>query len=251
MLRIGALLCLVVAASGAVHAQAENDTSTAYKGPPVTMLRDGGLGAIDLAGKRAYVEFQNSPRLSTLLARRAQSRGAVVVETASEADVWIEAKGEFKAAREYGNRRAHADVGEVFEKAGGVQTTGLRQDVMFSHGGAALDAAQATVVANLLSAVADTSGFRGWFNNLVAGDPDGFCFRGCEYRQTATITLSVRQASGAPLGSLSVAASTSDRKLLPLPLVEAALAEAFGELDRANPSPPSAASGRELDGAGQ
>jgi len=240
MPRIGALLCLVVAASGAAHAQGENDTSTAYKGPPVTMLRDGGLGAIDLAGKRAYVEFQNSPRLSALLARRAQSLGAVVVTTGSEADVWIEAKGEFKAAREYGNRRAHADVGEVFEKARAVQTTGLRQDVMFSHGGTALDAAQATVAANLLSAFADASGFRGWFNNLVAGDP--------EYKQTATITLSVRQASGAPLGSLSVVASTSDRKLLPLPLAEAALAEALGELDRANASPPSAANGREPNG---
>jgi hypothetical protein len=251
MLRVGAILCLVVAASGAVHAQVENDTSTAYKGHPVTMLRDGGLGAIDLAGKRAYVEFQNSPRLSTLLARRAQSLGAVVVTTGSEADVWIEAKGEFKAAREYGNRRAHADVGEVFEKAQAVQTTGSRQDVMVSHGGSALDAAQTTVAANLLSAVADASGFRGWFNNLVAGDPDGFCFQGCEYKQTAAITLSVRQASGAPVGSLSVAASTSDRKLLPLPLVEAALSEALGELDRANASPPYAASGRELDGARQ
>jgi hypothetical protein len=233
----------------ASYAQDGRATAEANNAPSVAVRREGGFDAIALAGKRVYVDFKNSHKLAAVLVDRVQAHGAVVVATASEADVRLEGQGAFNAAREYGNRRAHADVGEVFEQAGTtVQTTGVRRDVMLSHGGAALNAAQATVAANLLSAFADASGFRGWFNTIVAGDPDGFCFRGCEYKQAATITLSLRQANGAPVGSLSVVASTLDKRLLPLPLIEAALKEALGYLSS---SPAAVGGSMEYEGATQ
>lgn len=135
------------------------------------------------------------------------------------------------AAREFGNRQARADVGEVFEKAGHVETMNKSLNIVLSHGGPVLSAGESMVVLNFLNFVGEATGFKGWFNNLVAGDPDGFCFKGCEYRQGATISLEMRSREVARIGTASVTAGAEDRKLMPLPLIEAALGATLGEFD--------------------
>jgi hypothetical protein len=85
------------------------------------------------------------------------------------------------------------------------------------------------VVLNFLNLVGEATGFKGWFNNLVASDPDGFCFKGCEYRQGATISLEMRGREGERIGAVSTTAGAEDRKLKPLPLIEAALGSMLDE----------------------
>jgi hypothetical protein len=155
--------------------------------------------------------------------------GGQVVQPAEGADVVLEGEGIFMAAREFGNRQARADVGEVFEKAGHVETKNKSLNIVLSHGGPVLSVGESMVVSNFLNFVGEATGFKGWFNNLVAGDPDGFCFKGCEYRQGATISLEMRSREGARIGAASVTAGAEDKKLMPLPLIEAALGSMLGE----------------------
>jgi len=245
---LAAIACLALPLHAQDQEQAVGQRDDKPSQQSISITRNGSLPLEQLAGKNVFVAFKNSGKMAEVLADRVARLGGQVVQSEEGADVVLEGEGVFMAARELGNRQAHADVGEVFEKTGHVETKNKSLNIVLSTGGPVLSAGQSMVVLNFLNLVGEVTGFKGWFNNLVAGDPDGFCFQGCEYKQTAAITLSVRQASGAPVGSLSVAASTSDRKLLPLPLIEAALAEALGDLDRANALSLSVASGSELEG---
>jgi hypothetical protein len=245
---LAVITCLALPLHAQDHEQVGDQRDDKPSQQSISITRNGSLPLEQLPGKKAFVTFKNSDKITEVLADRVARLGGQVVQSAEWADVVLEGEGVFMAAREFGNRQARADVGEVFEKTGNVETKNKSLNIVLSTGGPVLSAGQSMVVLNFLNLVGEATGFKGWFNNLVAGDPDGFCFQGCEYKQTAAITLSVRQASGAPVGSLSVAASALDRKLLPLPLIEAALAEALGELDRANALSLSVASGSELEG---
>jgi hypothetical protein len=195
----------------------------------ISITKDGSLPVGQLAGKKVFVTFKNSVKLTEVMANRVTNAGAEVVQSAEGADVVLEGEGVFVAARPLHNRQARADVGEVFEKEGHVETKKKSVDIMLSPGNALMSAWQATVVANFLSLVADATGFRSWFNTLVAGDPDGSCFKGCEYKQSATISLEMRSREGERIGAVSATAGAEDRKLMPLPLIEAALGAALDE----------------------
>lgn len=194
--------------------------------PNIQIKKEGAIPVSQLTGKKVFVSFKNSPKLTDALAARVASAGAQLVAR-DEADVVLGGEGFFRAARQFGNRQAHADVGEVFEKAGQVETKNKSFTVVLAHGGPLMTAGQATVVSNFFYMVSESTGFRGWFNNLVAGDPDGYCFRGCEYSQAANVTLTVKDKDGNSIGSESATASAENKKLLPMPLIEAALQAVF------------------------
>lgn len=169
--------------------------------------------------------------MTEVLADRVARLGGQVVQSEEEADVVLKGEGIFMAARKAGNRQARADVGEVFEKGGHVETKSRSLDIMLSTGGPGLSAAESMAVLNLLDFVVEVTGFSGWLNNLIAGDPDGHCFSGCEYKQRAVIGLEMRSREGENLGAASVMADAEDRKLMPLPLIDAALEAMLSEFD--------------------
>jgi hypothetical protein len=189
----------------------------------ITITKDGSLPLGQLAGKKVFVVFKNSGKLTEVLVEGVTRLGGQVVQSAEDADVRLTGEGVFMARRELGNRSAHADVGEVFEKAGQVETKNHSFNIILSNGGPVLSAGQATVVANFAQMIGEVTGVRSWFNNLVAGDPDGFCFKGCEYKQRATISLEMRGQDETRIGAVSVSAGAEDKKLMPLQIIEAAL----------------------------
>lgn len=197
----------------------------------ITITKDDSLPLVQLAGKKVFVSFKNSGKLTDVLVARVASLGGQVVQSNEEADVKLTGEGVFTAGREYGNRRARADVGEVFEKAGQVETKNHAFNIVLASGGPVLSAGQATVVANFAQMIGEATGAKSWFNNLVAGDPDGFCFKGCEYKQRATISLEMRGRDETRIGAASVTAGAEDKKLLPLQIIEAALGAMQGEFD--------------------
>ena len=228
-----AVLAVIACFALPLHAQDQEQAGGQRDDKPsqqsISITRNGSLPLEQLAGKKVFVAFKNSGKLTEVLADRVAHLGGQVVQSAEGADVVLEGEGIFMAAREFGNRQARADVGEVFEKAGHVETKNKSLNIVLSHGGPVLSAGESMVVSNFLNFVGEATGFKGWFNNLVAGDPDGFCFKGCEYRQGATISLEMRSREGARIGAASVTAGAEDRKLMPLPLIEAALGAMLGE----------------------
>lgn len=233
---LAVIACLALPLHAQDHDQAgsQNETKSGQRDeqpgqPSISITKDGSLPLGQLTGKKVFVIFKNSGKLTEVLTDRVTRLGGQIVQSIEEADVVLEGEGIFMAAREFGNRQARADVGEVFEKAGYVETKNKSLNIVLSHGGPVLSAGQATVLANFAEMVGEATGFKGWFNNLVAGDPDGFCFKGCEYRQGATISLEMRGRDGARIGTASVTAGAEDRKLTPLPLIEAALGAMLSE----------------------
>ncbi len=228
VLAVIACLALPLRAQDQEQAGGQRDDKPSQQS--ISITRNSSLPLEQLHGKKAFVAFKNSGKMTEVLADCVARLGGQVVQSAEGADVVLEGEGIFMAAREFGNRQARADVGEVFEKAGHVETKSHESlDIVLSHGGPVLSAGESMVVSNFLNFVGETTGFKGWFNNLVAGDPDGFCFKGCEYRQGATISLEMRSREGARIGTASVTAGAEDRKLMPLPLIEAALGAMLGE----------------------
>lgn len=228
--------CLALPLHAQDHDQAgsQNETKSGQRDeqpgqPAISITKDGSLPLEQLSGKKVFVVFRNSGKLTEVLADRVASLGGQIAPSEEEAELILGGEGFYAARREFGSRQARADVGEVFEKAGHVETKNKSLNIVLSHGGPVLSAGESMVVSNFLNFVGETTGFKGWFNNLVAGDPDGFCFKGCEYRQGATISLEMRSREGARIGTASVTAGAEDRKLMPLPLIEAALGAMLGE----------------------
>jgi hypothetical protein len=226
---LAVIACLALPLHAQDQEQAGDQRDEKPSQPSISITRNGSLPLEQLPGKKAFVTFKNSGKMTQVLADRVARLGGQVVQSAEGADVVLEGEGAFMAARELGNRQARADVGEVFEKDGHVETKNKSLNIVLSHGGPVLSAGESMAVLNFLNFVGEATGFEGWFNTLIAGDPDGFCFKGCEYRQGATISLEMRSREGARIGAASVTAGTEDRKLMPLPLIEAALGTLLGE----------------------
>lgn len=231
---LAAIACLVLPLYGCAGLPSQGQSQEGNR-PSISVTKNGSLPLEQLGGKKVFVAFKNSSKLTALLADRVTRAGGEVVQSEADADVRLTGEGLFAAQRLFGGRRASADVGEVFEKSGHVETKNKSLNIVLSHGGPVLSAGQATVLANFAEMVGEATGFKGWFNNLVAGDPDGFCFKGCEYRQGTAINLEMRGRDGARIGAASVTAGTEDRKLLPLQLIEAALGEMLSEFGDSQP----------------
>lgn len=219
------ILAATIAGCGTFKHQTQTSTQNLPESerPDIKTSVDGVIPVNLLAEKQVFVSFKNSEKLTKVLANIVEKNGGKIALAANQADLILEGHGEFAAIRQYSNRRARADVGEAFEKGGEVSSIDRNVNIVISPGGALLNAGQATVLATGVGAVADITGFRGWFNNLVAGDPDGVCFQGCEYRQAVAIEIALKGRDGNPLGDARITSRTAHKKLLPVPLINAVL----------------------------
>jgi hypothetical protein len=228
-----AAMAVIACLSLPLYAQDQEQAAGQQENKPeqqsISITKDGSLPVGQLAGKKVFVTFKNSGKLTEALADRVTNAGAEVAQSAEGADVVLEGEGVFTAVKPLVNRQAHADAGEVFEKNGYVKTKRKSLDIALSTGSGALSAGQSMVLLNFANLVGEVTGFKDWFNTLVAGDPDGFCFKGCEYKQRATISLEMRSREGERIGAVSATAGAEDRKLMPLPLIEAALGAVLDE----------------------
>jgi len=191
--------------------------------PDITTSVDGSIPVKHLAEKQVYVTFKNSETLSGILANIVEKNGGKIAKAADQADLVLEAHGEFVAVRPAGNRIARADVGEAFEKGGAVSSIARNMHIVISPGGPLLSAGQSTMLLSAIGGLSDIVGIKAWFNNLVAGDPDGVCFQGCEYKQAVVIAVALKDRDGTSLGESQIISKTEHKKLWPVPMIEAAL----------------------------
>lgn len=227
----GAVMTLILAVTMAGCGTFQHQTQTSTENlnetdrPDIKTSIDGAIPVKHLAEKQVFVSFKNSEKLTKVLANIVEKNGGKIALAANQADLILEGHGEFVAIRQFGNRRARADVGEAFEKVGEVSSARRGAHFVISPGGALLNAGLATALATGVSTISDITGLRGWFNNLVAGDPDGVCFRGCEYSQAVAIEIVLKDRDGVLLGESIITSRTDHKDLWPVPLIDTALNE--------------------------
>ena len=225
----GAMTGMMLIASPG-HAQEREAAPVTKEAVAVTTSVSDRFPVMAIAGKRVRVSFSNSPSLTSLFANKLKGSFAMVA-AGEPADIDIRISGLFSARRERGSRKAQGDIGTLVEKGGRVSAGDRQLSAVLPSSLTTVYAADATGVVTLLEFAADVTGFRSWFNTLMAGDPDGVCVRGCEYQQGAQIVMEAVDSSGAPVGVLTVTTTAFDRRLAPDALIDFALSATLARLE--------------------
>ena len=220
---------MLIALSG--HAQEREAAPVTREAVAVTTSVSDQFPRMAIAGKRVRISFSNSPTLTSLFANKLKGSVAAVVAAGEPADIDIRISGLFSARRERGNRNVQGDIGTLVEKGRRVSAGDRQGSASLPSSLTTVYAADATGVVTLLEFAADVTGFRSWFNTLMAGDPDGVCVRGCEYQQGAQIVMEAVDSSGAPVGVLTVTTTAFDRRLAPDALIDFALSATLARLE--------------------
>lgn len=133
--------------------------------------------SMSLQGKTVSVEFQQSKKLSDLVADYLRSKGITVVPLDQNPEVTLEMLGAFRIARP-GEKGLTGMIGEIAEPS---MTYSQSQD---SHDTATMKGSQVAltaIVANAISLsqlftwLSQKTGVSGWINKNITGDPRGFC----------------------------------------------------------------------------
>lgn len=180
-------------------------------------------GHIDLSadrGRKVFIEFLASPKLTAAARASLVSNGFELVDTREQADVVYELDGAFQALRPATRRTAEVRVGDYAENPASLATTsGRGGSVMLSLNPLAM------LIGTIASNVGNATGAQDSVNATTAGDPDGKCLSRCEtwrYRQRNVVNL-MRKEGGAEQ-KCSVLATTEDAELLPSRLIQSSLA---------------------------
>lgn len=168
-------------------------------------------------GKKVFVEFVNSPKLTTIFSDAFTKSGAIVVQTADEADMTVHLEGKYKAIRPATGRRGEVDIGTQMEKAGDIVTKDHQTGIWISQGVGNLTPLQTSGVVSAVDLFARATGFRDWFNSKVSGDPDGVCLANCDswkYKQEALIVIGLKEKGQDNYASTSAFRSQATEKEL-------------------------------------
>lgn len=179
-------------------------------------------GHIDLAadlGRKVYIEFLASPKLTAAARTALLAQGFTLVDAKDQADVIYELDGAFQALRPATRRTAEVRVGDYAENPAPLATkSGRGGSVMLSLNPLAM------LIGTIASNVGNATGAQDSVNAATAGDPDGKCLSRCEtwrYRQRNVVNL-VRKAAGEEQ-KCAVLATAEDAELLPARLIQSSL----------------------------
>lgn len=187
-------------------------------------------GRIDLTadrGRKVFVEFLASQKLTAAARAALAAQGFELVDTREQADVVFELDGAFQAQRPATRRTAEIRVGDYAENPAPLATkSGRGGSVMLSLNPLAM------LIGTIASNVGNATGAQDSVNAATAGDPDGKCLSRCEtwrYRQRNVVSLT-RKAAGEEQKCV-VLATAEDAELLPARLIQSSfdgLADAVG-----------------------
>lgn len=184
-------------------------------------------GHIDLAadrGRKVYIEFLASPKLTAAARAALVAQGFTLVDARDQADVVYELDGAFQALRPATRRTAEVRVGDYAENPTPLATkSGRGGSVMLSLNPLAM------LIGTIASNVGNATGAQDSVNAATAGDPDGKCLSRCEtwrYRQRNVVNF-VRKADGEEQ-KCAVLATAEDAELLPARLIQSSL-DALGD----------------------
>jgi hypothetical protein len=224
---VAAAMAAAMVMSGAVLAQGQEEAKAApvasepakaaeapkQARPAVTVTVGGQKTSI--AESPVWFEWTGSEALTKLGSQAALDRGLQAAASSSAAAVRVTVSGELAligGPKFY--RGVRAPLADVVDKA--AKLDGKRSADASDARRIAVDSAVATGVisaglgavasglalADVFVSIADATGFRGWFNSKVAGDPRGLCFGShCEtwnqVKQTAYVRVVVQRGDQA------------------------------------------------------
>ncbi|WP_126448103.1 hypothetical protein [Sulfuricystis multivorans] len=155
-----------------------------------------------IAEKRLYVSFKHSPKMTRILQEKMRAMGFTVAEKLEDADAKFNFDGIFLISGA-GKEEVRGRLGELLESAVGVAQPSNpdyhHQNVDLLQIGVSV---AATGVASMLSVtdmvrwIGQKTGIAGRFNELLTGDPRGFCYGDQCNKFTSSVILSVNGDSG-------------------------------------------------------
>lgn len=153
----------------------------------------------DLRGKRLYVEFANSPLLTSFLRRTLIERGYRIVESAEGSEAQLRFQGTVSIGL-FATKPATVQLAEIIEKGSlkvptkeeaTVGNTSVLDVVAMNQAARPFGVAfrNSVTLTGVLDWISDATGLRGAFNKALTGDPRGICIhKDCDkYQQTVSI----------------------------------------------------------------
>lgn len=156
----------------------------------------------ELIEKRVYIAFDGSPKMTRVLQEKLKARGYSVVDKPEDADAKFRVGGMFTISGA-GKEDVRGKLGDLLESAVGADQPSnpdyRHQNVDLLQIGVS---AAYTGVASMLSVtdmvrwIGQKTGIAGRFNELLTGDPRGFCFGDACSKYTSTVVINVTGDSG-------------------------------------------------------
>ena len=189
----------------------------------------------DLAKKRLFVEFIESPKLTALFRKAMIDRGYQLVDSADSSEAQLRFRG-FASVGLFATKPATAPLAEIVEKArleapgketAQVDNTTLADVAIRDVVGHSISTSFGQLVtgSSLVDWIGDATGVHGAFNQALTGDPRGFCMnKNCnKYQQKVMVAV-----TGYATWILS--SSVLDEKIILDQLIEETLGKALEPL---------------------
>lgn len=157
------------------------------------------LPAAEVGGKRVFIEFDGSPKASQVLQEKLRRRGFNVVETAGDADARFKVGGAF-AITGGGKEEVRGKLSELLESS--VEATPSNspdyrhQNIDLVQIAAGRAYTGFISVTDMVRWLGQKTGIAGRFNEMLTGDPRGFCWHESCSKFTSSAIVSVKGDSG-------------------------------------------------------
>ena len=146
----------------------------------------------DVASKKIFITFDQSPKATTIIQDNLRSRGFIVVESENEAEEKYYLSGTYNIGR-INEKNKYGKLGPLLESSIEIDASGKPKqsigafDVLSS--GTVFGFSSFISISNMANALSQLVGFTGWLNKMIAGDPRGFCHhKDCNiYRSTVNV----------------------------------------------------------------
>lgn len=177
----------------------------AIAAPDITIQREphyNALPSADSVNKRIYVIFDGSLKMTRILQAKLRSRGYSIVETPDDAEEQYRFGGIFMLSGA-GKEEARGKLGDMLESA---VMDDLGKSPNYTHknidllqigvSAAYSGIASAISITDIARWLSQKTGVSGRFNELLTGDPRGFCLADSCSKYTNTVIMNVKGSSG-------------------------------------------------------
>ncbi len=157
------------------------------------------LPTSEVSGKRIFIEFDGSPKTSQVLQEKLRSRGFNVVATAGDADAHFKVGGAF-AITGGGKEEVRGKLGELLESSAEAAPSNSpdyrHQNIDLVQIAAGRAYTGFISVTDMVRWLGKKTGIVGRFNEMLTGDPRGFCWHESCSKFTSSAIVSVKGDSG-------------------------------------------------------
>lgn len=157
------------------------------------------LPSAEVGGKRVFIEFDGSPKASQILQEKLRRRGFNVVEAAGDADAHFKVGGAF-AITGGGKEEIRGKLSELLEssvEAAPSNSPDYRhQNIDLVQIAAGRAYTGFISVTDMVRWLGQKTGIAGRFNEMLTGDPRGFCWHESCSKFTSSAIVSVKGDSG-------------------------------------------------------